>query len=461
LTTNIIQHYEVIVWGTLPLTFREAIHFTRRLGYQYLWIDSLCIVQDDEDEWRHESANMASIYQGADLVLSASRAADANDGLYASLPSTDFSTYIVETTNEDGGPERIAFRRGFAHLPTITNRQWKTAPEFPTLSRGWIFQERILSARVLHFGPHELAWECLCESLCQCRDFSNSSENAPGQAGAKGNSRTKALYALEQAANLEPPELTRRWHEVIQSYTALNLTFEKDIFPAISGIAKQFQIARPSSYIAGLWQASLLSDMLWTCKPPARKDDSQPLWSCRPSPWRAPTWSWASVKGHVEFINTHDGVNFYCEVAGTNVVLAGTDPTGEILEASVIVRGHMIPAKVQYTESAVDKQHQPWSLLKLDILNNHVNNTWVDYDCSLPAKNHVPDEAKVGCLVIGECVPSGALLALIVKQSPEYGCENWERLGIVQISKAPHRSGGLGEWLGMLGSSEVVTMRLV
>lgn len=457
LSTNIAQRRDGIAWDTLSLTFKEAIQFTRRLEYQHLWIDSLCIIQDDDADWQRESANMASIYQGADLVLSASRASGGSDGLYASLsphpgghPNADFSTYTVEVKTDEDEMESICFRRRFTHLPNITQRRLKSAAGFPTLRRGWIFQERILSTRVLHFGPHELSWECMCETTCQCRD-QREQQGDTTLLAPDGLSRTKAYFTPAYWNTLTPQALDRCWHQLVEDYTSLDLTFEKDIFPAISGIAKRFQAARPSTYIAGMWENSLLSDMLWTAAPAAGNENSSTSWACRPSTWRAPSWSWAAVKGPIEYINTHNGVNFFCDVVDTNIVLAGSDPTGELRDARLHLKGYMILAKVQYTELAADQRLYPWNLLKLDILYNHVNNTWIDYNCSLPGEDGVANGSEVECFVVGECVPSGSLLLLIVKSSSKSGSGQYERLGIAQVSKSPRFSGGLSAWLTLLG----------
>ncbi|KAL2149788.1 hypothetical protein VTH82DRAFT_8440 [Thermothelomyces myriococcoides] len=80
------DHRNEISWAQLPRTFREAVEFVRKLGIRYLWIDSLCIVQDDLEDWRREASRMASVYQNAAFVVSAAKAAGAYGGLYADLP---------------------------------------------------------------------------------------------------------------------------------------------------------------------------------------------------------------------------------------------------------------------------------------------------------------------------------------------------------------------------------------
>ncbi|KAK0638958.1 heterokaryon incompatibility protein-domain-containing protein, partial [Cercophora newfieldiana] len=182
ISTNLEDHKKGIAWDELPPNFQDAIGFTRRLGLRYIWIDSLCIVQDDKEDWRRESARMASIFEHAFLVLSATKAADAYQGIYADFPEA-CKTHTIR-------------------IPRSMGR---------TGTKTWIFQERLLSTRVLHFGPEELAWECLEAFTCQCGSM-------PGLS---------------------------------------------DILPAISGLAKHFQKARKSAYVAGLWRDDMPRTLLW------------------------------------------------------------------------------------------------------------------------------------------------------------------------------------------------------
>ncbi|PSN70821.1 HET-domain-containing protein, partial [Corynespora cassiicola Philippines] len=123
LANNLAQHCRGIPLNTLPPTFRDAIIVTRKLGYRYLWIDSLCIVQDDPSDWKEESGKMVEIYQNAALVLAAETARNAQGG-------------FIEGTGASVQPE--------GHLET----------------RAWTLQERALASRVLHYNRDRLLWSC-------------------------------------------------------------------------------------------------------------------------------------------------------------------------------------------------------------------------------------------------------------------------------------------------------------
>jgi hypothetical protein len=76
-------HINGIEWTSLSQTFRDAVITTRKLGIRYLWIDSLCILQGDVQDWELESGRMADIYAGAHVVLAATYAPDGSIGLFA------------------------------------------------------------------------------------------------------------------------------------------------------------------------------------------------------------------------------------------------------------------------------------------------------------------------------------------------------------------------------------------
>ncbi|OAA78454.1 Heterokaryon incompatibility [Akanthomyces lecanii RCEF 1005] len=458
---NVAQHRSPggIALASLPRTFREAVDATRRLGLRYLWIDSLCIVQDDPRDWEAESARMAAVYQGAYLVLCASRAAGAHDGLYSDAAGSSLYTPHMETveipaqqSSEIGAVAKVAFRRAYAHVPSPMQRQLQAAPAFPTLSRGWIYQERLLTSRVLHYGPHELHWECMAESICQCRD-------ADGTAPLTVS--TKPHFSREHWQSLvhdDPHQLSVSWHRLVEAYTALHLSFDKDVFPALSGIAKTFQSVARTAYLAGLWQSSLILDLAWHAHTSSAspstflEHDDMP-----PTIYRAPSWSWAAVRRPVKFVETHRGVDPFCRVVEAEVQRAGSDQTGELTAGHLILAGYALstPASFRPPPEGLPEKYSAWNLLQLAVLQTHVANVWADYDCHL----HADLPPTVLCFLLGECVPSGALLMLILKPtSTDDEAENYVygRIGIVQVSKPPSSKSSLEYWRQVFQPEQLV-----
>jgi Heterokaryon incompatibility protein (HET) len=152
-----------ISWNSLPLTFQDAISFARKLGVKYIWIDSLCIIQDDGDNRERESANMAAIYHGSLLTLAATRAESSSVGMFARIPLEFEEHELISGTGLNGVPYSIFVQVDHGH-------QEDSIPvkEHPLLTRAWVLQERLPSSRVLHFGHFELLWECAEATSCEC-----------------------------------------------------------------------------------------------------------------------------------------------------------------------------------------------------------------------------------------------------------------------------------------------------
>lgn len=174
-TSTLTQRKSNIPFADLPPTFGDAVLLTRRLGFEYLWIDSLCIIQDDAQDWVNESAKMASIYQGAQLVLAATSSVDGDGGCL--FPRDAYLE--VEGTSHDGTPFRFFGRKKRDHA--VFNAQRHNTQdlnvkdlsdekygEYPLLTRAWCFQERLLATRMLHFTAGEIIFDCLEGIECEC-----------------------------------------------------------------------------------------------------------------------------------------------------------------------------------------------------------------------------------------------------------------------------------------------------
>jgi hypothetical protein len=347
LSTNIESHQERIPWDALPLTYQETIVFVRKLQIRYLWIDSLCIIQDDEDDWREEAAKMASIYRGSYLTISAPMSAIEGRGLYSDA-APEYKPHRLTYPDSNGRPQAVyarlqlshAYFRGFMDIHS--NYQ-----KLPIFERAWVFQERLLSPRVLHFAPEELNWECLAETVCECSGTVSNAVERPGMSvlfadTSELSMSPKRYYSFARLSSIDERRVEDRWRNLVEEYTPLELTYERDIFPAISGLAKEFNRVRKCAYFAGLWETSLLKDMLWH----AWKSNTGVL-PCRPKDWRAPTWSWASVKGRIHFEKPSDLLN-PCEVLSIHCSPAGSDPTGQLTGGHMLLRGRIFSSVLQY-----------------------------------------------------------------------------------------------------------------
>ncbi|PVH73820.1 HET-domain-containing protein [Cadophora sp. DSE1049] len=258
--------------------FKDALRFAYQSGIEYIWIDSLCIIQDSPKDWAYESSLMGSIYHHSILNIAATGFSNGENGLFVNRDPSLLIPIARETC------------KGNYYL--VDTNTWKDSiDEAPLCKRGWVTQERALSVRTLHFGSQQLFWECMC---------SNASEVFPQglQRGTKFKQRLIELGIGQDSERLSVRPLRgmtleqKQWIPLVEIYTRSALTFSKDKLVAISGMAREISGDMKCEYLAGLWRQDLEHQLLWkviTPHPATKKEDM-----------RGPSWSWASVDGAVE-----------------------------------------------------------------------------------------------------------------------------------------------------------------
>ena len=186
LSSNIDDHKKGIDIPAMSKIVRDAIEVCRILSITYLWVDSLCIIQDDSSDWTTESANMAAIYANASLTISATSAAEEEAGIFAARPKP----FVLRGQDDSGVAYRIHVREALSHpgfcgqfnfpdvTPGIFSRHKVKEPDYskvPLLGRAWCLQERFLAPKVLHFTSNEMILECGTRFYCECMEIGRSS----------------------------------------------------------------------------------------------------------------------------------------------------------------------------------------------------------------------------------------------------------------------------------------------
>jgi Heterokaryon incompatibility protein (HET) len=231
----------------LPTVFQNAISICRRLRIQYLWIDKLCIIQHNKEDWIREGSKMASIFENSFLTLAASMAPDDSGKFFVQMDQESSKVSKLTGSAADGKTYTIYARRPIHHYLDDDWSGSHTTANAPLLTRAWVFQERLLAPRVLHFGE-ELTWECREESYCECSGASH---------------RLKIDHTTALLSKSSGSTLHSQWRNLVMRFTLLRLTHESDHLPALSGAAKQFQTRLRKRYLAGLWEDdNLLEDLL-------------------------------------------------------------------------------------------------------------------------------------------------------------------------------------------------------
>lgn len=287
----------------LPKTFQDAIKITRGLGMRYLWIDSLCIIQDDLSDWESESKKMASIYAGSQLNIAATQSADGDGGCFAErwtldpLNRIDLPTEswfdVIPDDDYEGEPYFISVRPALHvahdHFTRAADYVTSMIDVSPLLSRAWVFQERLLAPRTLHFHYEELIWECNTGISCECSRLTEYTLGDPD--GALDSSTPDQLKTMYSAIlrDSSASQVLDSWLDIVSDYCSLRLTVEKDRLPALAGLSSRVASKMPgSSYLAGLWSQDIPRSLCWI-----KESISQP--SFRPPDSGVPSWSWASV----------------------------------------------------------------------------------------------------------------------------------------------------------------------
>jgi hypothetical protein len=271
-TSNLAEFLVEIPYDRLPQTFKDAIRITQALGITHMWIDSLCIIQDSDDDWRKESSLMSEVYGNSYINIAASSATDPSEGCFMKpMFMRDALTAEISTSKQ----------RYACDFHNIGHSYTSAVQDSHLLTRAWALQEKLLPARTIHFGDRGAFWECRSDVKLEC---------LPGLA-ADAIRNLCLTWLLGDLAEATKSDVCDKWHRVISAYSKANLTFSRDKLPGLAGVAEHFGRYKRCEYLAGIWKDETFDAHLCWCN----------FWP-RPRPiWRAPTWSWASVDGYTSF----------------------------------------------------------------------------------------------------------------------------------------------------------------
>ncbi|KAM7191943.1 HET domain protein [Naviculisporaceae sp. PSN 640] len=324
--SNIHQHKEEIPFEALPLSFRDIVAKTWYLGFTYLWIDSLCIIQDDSDDWEAEAARMAAVYSNATLTFAATEAADPSLGC---CPQYTRAFPIPLPTSED--KDQVALIRFQDHLNLNSENAALN-------KRGWTFQEAALSRRMVCFDTDQLLWKC-----CSRQESEDGLMVAtePGVGGVGGWN----VWACLRTLGNEVASRYDFWYRMMEDYSKRQFTFEKDRLPALAGIVDVFQRDNDDEPLLGLWREDLLNGLLWRpCKPAASNERG----SRESGASSLPSWSWVSAAGPVTWrpLRSISSEDERLELISADVRWAGCPMTSPVLGTTLKVNGRLKKAEL-------------------------------------------------------------------------------------------------------------------
>ena len=261
----------------LPRTLQDAVTVCKAMCLEYLWVDSLCIIQDDPSDLAQELTSMPQIYQRSWVTISASTAANVSKGfLQERCYSHDQRPLSLSYLADDGlATNRIVF----INFRTNSCLSW----ESPIHERAWTYQERRLSSRTLDFSDKGVIMYCHTNKRCQGYGSLMGWSAFGDTEDAKLVVRTERRLYKPVSEYQELPE----WHDIVAGYVDRKLSFSSDKLIALSALASLYRQCTGYTYLAGLWKESLISDLCWR--------SAYHSLAPRPKEYRAPSWSWAAV----------------------------------------------------------------------------------------------------------------------------------------------------------------------
>lgn len=381
-----------------PGTLRDAVIVARHIGVRYLWIDALCIFQDQDRpeskaDWAREAGRMRDVYRGAIVTIESASASRGNEGF---LKPRESSRPYCELQWGSQADKSVSLRP----MCDITDSQLIRTTVY---TRGWTLQERLLAPRTLSFGLQQCSFEC----AKGFRDEAGRSTSLPRATESylskqsmlqlrrdrgwfatawRAISRVLGLPAVVSLGNvwdtypigwsnhgvLDVPggywaTYFDYWRGIVSQFSQRQLTNSADRLPALSGLADEVQRATGSVYVAGMWEDELITCLAWTCHYLYNQGGEYGSYAggipsgnfatawgkswpenIRPSKYVAPSWSWASVKGAISFpVEPYQSSFLIRNIAKVESVQVwpehATDPMGSLKGGVLVLNSLFLP----------------------------------------------------------------------------------------------------------------------
>ena len=453
LVANLEDRMRSIPMAILPKTFRDSVKITRGLGLRYIWIDSLCIIQDSKTDWEQEAAQMADIYKNSYVTIAAESSPDSHFGI---LHRRTFSFSAIE----------VPFHSTIYNLqasmfirPAIDS--WETSltsPKSKLCSRAWVLQESLLAPRTLHFSSQQMLWECRSRSLSE-GDMTPIPPSTRERIWSWTRNK-RFLAEVEDKTSLSPESeklmkglrakdvLYLQWYEILRDYSARKITFSSDVFPALVGLATEFNRRLDDRYFAGLWEGDIHRGLLWTIGDSERAEVV--------APYRAPTWSWASVAGQIghmdaclHMVGSHKAEILDIQSTPATKSTTSTDQNyyAEISSATLRLRSRYCPANhwPKFEEKYYETHIIPTTDEKYGVMFRY-------FDCGSETRyleRHMKGQ-QLGLLHIANWateVGAEPVVYLLILESGDGGDERFfKRVGVVAMHNTVDFESWIEEW---------------
>ncbi|KAN0095064.1 Heterokaryon incompatibility protein (HET) domain containing protein [Hyaloscypha variabilis] len=339
----------------LSAKFQGLVALAHSLGIHYVWIDTLCIIQegDDYNDWRTESSRMASVYSNAVLNLAVVGSSEHDPCFKSRQPLEEIPCFLSS--------QNLKINDSNVNLHYVEPVKARKPLDLPLLRRGWVFQERYLCRRMVYLGAKRIIWECLGATWDESDYFTLSASKRhhrkmvyfermlPSPLKSKFAHWLKQIPPLvKQMQDAFDPDAQDQflevWLGIVSLYTSTDLTRETDRLVAFSGIAQVVASENDLDYVAGMWIGEglpVLKQLVWRC---SERSHRTPFLG-------APSWSWTSFGGQVSFHwmslrNMGRWVSCAEVVKVQKTLPVHPNPVfGEVKSAILELRGRLVPVE--------------------------------------------------------------------------------------------------------------------
>lgn len=363
----------------LDATLQDAVRVTRELGFLYIWIGALCIIQDDYDFKAVELGQMDDIYESASITVVAARASSVGEGFLTRRQPAGAST-----------PDKVfkmAYKRPDQEQSTVDNwvvfvprdeTNWEASEtKEPWESRAWTLQEDVLSRRQLRFGTKQTSWVCHC-SQKPYEDFDGwfwaDLEYERRRRRFSTHPEIGSLGRILRQPDLveSVDEARKDWYSLVENYSQRTLSFQEDRLPAISAVSRRMArvLGDEDEYWCGIWKSNAPWELMWYTSKAATATKTQEA-SLSKSGRRKLSWTWASQEKGVHFppqpsndtiVDVHFGIiEHMAEYRSPKHI------HGAVTAAQLRVRGLVTMSPFELHEWQVMEQHLVERIRHLDI----------------------------------------------------------------------------------------------
>ncbi|KAF2102269.1 HET-domain-containing protein [Rhizodiscina lignyota] len=326
LTRDVVSKYSSINGlkaCNMPRTISDAIHLVKLLGERYLWVDTLCIVQDDDEDKEDQLPLMGYIYSHAIFLIVAAAGSDAHAGLPGLQGTKRNISQRIETID---GAQFITAQPELKHM--LENSVWNI--------RGWTFQEMVLSRRSIIFTEAQISWICQAESW---REGIKTESSVFMRVRDRDNSPLTPFVRTSESENWSSvsPCRTSVYCQQAQLFSGRNFKVESDVIWAFMGILHFLTSLFPGGFIWGIPYESIDAALLWSedtfCHNVHSRYAQHTMLrkgSLYGLPY--PSWSWLSSKISVKFMDLC-GDTIHSEVTWHEPFKLGDEASEEFLKS--------------------------------------------------------------------------------------------------------------------------------